>query len=309
MKKEKNYYIDLNNPSKILMIGNGISRSFEGDSWRNMIDNTLNRYDSKYTMEEIEALPSNMQIVAASKNHVNDCMSCIARDLKEKELSEKMLNFISEFIIDIPIDTIITTNYTYEVERALDRNYSYHYNNRARRKMVDGTERENQVMLYRYNHVVDTNGKEERYKNIWHIHGEMCTTTTMVMGHYYYGILVGTIRDYIAKNNGYWKDCRNKGRLVKVKSWIDYFLMGDVYVDGFGMDLSEYEFWWLACLKQKAFPDTHIYVFEPNIKKNIQIMANTYGILLMDADKKVSAGEYEEYHRCVFQRMAKMLSR
>ena len=117
------------------------------------------------------------------------------------------------------------------------------------------------------------------------------------------------INQEIAKNMGYWKDCQNKGRPVNVKSWIDYFLMGDVYVDGFGMYLSEYEFWWLACLKQLEFPKTHIYVFEPNVKKNVQVMANAYGIMLMDADKQVTVDKYKDYHRSVFCRLSDLLSR
>lgn len=48
------------------------------------------------------------------------------------------------------------------------------------------------------------------------------------------------------------------------KSWIDYFIMGDIYVLGFGFDFSEFDLWWLLNRKynEKA-SHGKLYFFEP----------------------------------------------
>ena len=47
----------------------------------------------------------------------------------------------------------------------------------------------------------------------------------------------------------------NKGEVFKVKSWVDDFILGDVYILGFGMDFSEFDLWWLLNRKKREKAD------------------------------------------------------
>jgi hypothetical protein len=52
---------------------------------------------------------------------------------------------------------------------------------------------------------------------------------------------------------------------MEAMSWLDYFILGDVYSLGFGFDTAEMDLWWLLCRKKReraAHGD--VYVFEPS---------------------------------------------
>lgn len=53
-----------------------------------------------------------------------------------------------------------------------------------------------------------------------------------------------------------------------VKSWLDYFIVADIYILGFGMDFSEIDIWWLLCrrLREKSGYGRIIF-FEPYDKE------------------------------------------
>ena len=56
---------------------------------------------------------------------------------------------------------------------------------------------------------------------------------------------------------------------IRIKSWIDYFILGDLYVLGFGYDFAEFDLWWLVNrkLKEKANCGA-IYFYEPETEEN-----------------------------------------
>lgn len=295
MLEVEEHYIDTENSKPVLWLGNGINRSFNGDSWENMIEAAIKDSGCRYSYEQISKLPATMQIVAATNDDVSGQMKAIAESIRKQEISEEYKCFIKKYLASNMFDTLLTTNYSYELELSFIQNYSLSANNSKRRKTIEGNKRENQLMLYRYNSV----GKE-----IWHIHGEACTPSTMTMGHYNYGYIISLVSDYISKNMPYWNACINAKKKIRVKSWVDYFLICDVYTIGFGMDLSEQDFWWLVCAKKRNFPETKIYVYEPNmIGKKEKIMMDAYGIIHKNPNEIVEKDEYKKY----YERVAKEL--
>ncbi|MBO4846463.1 MAG: hypothetical protein J5525_09165 [Lachnospiraceae bacterium] len=283
----------------VLLLGNGIARAFEGDSWRKIIEKTIKEFQCEYSYEEIKELPSTFQITAATKNDVLSAMKILSNELCSLELSKEYYTFLCEYIVESPITDIISTNYTYEVEKAIKPSYSTSPQNQSRLKTKEGTKRENQMMLYRYNLL----NEGEYEKRIWHIHGEACTAKTMVMSQYYYGYKISAIQDYLKANMSYYKACENRGEKPVVKSWIDLFLLRDIYIVGFGMDFSESDFWWLTCYKRLYFPHTKIYSFEPNLiyGDSKEIMANVYGIELKRKDEVVTNDEFKQFYKEVFR--------
>lgn len=291
----------MDNVNAVFFMGNGVMQTFKMDSWKGMIEKVAHKYHlGTAEIKAIEKLPANMQIIAATKDHVDDAMKEFADDLRKLEYSTEMQKFICNQVLTLPVSDIITTNYTYEIEKSISPQYSTTPGNRARKTIMRGNRRENQFMVYRYNQIDE--------KRIWHIHGEACTVSGIVMGNYYYGKLLHTIQEYIAKRMGYLHICQKESKEIKEANWIDLFLTKDVYVMGFGMDLSEIDFWWLACCKRRNFPETNIYVYEPNLAKdNVKrIMAETYGIKLMCPDERVGNGEFLKFYEDVLARIRKI---
>ncbi len=87
---------------------------------------------------------------------------------------------------------------------------------------------------------------------------------TVILGHYYYGNLLFCCDEYLthrAPEQRYplWP---GHGSLPAL-SWLDYFILGDVYSLGFGFDTSEMDLWWLLCRKKGSGPPRGPVVFEP----------------------------------------------
>ncbi len=65
---------------------------------------------------------------------------------------------------------------------------------------------------------------------IWHIHDEVHKPNSMAMGHYYDGILLRKIEDYLAGVMSRLKVLYNKEvNPILAKSWGDLFPLGDVH--------------------------------------------------------------------------------
>ena len=111
-------------------------------------------------------------------------------------------------------------------------------------------------------------------------------------------------------NIAYFKACEQKGTKPIVKSWIDLFLLRNVYIVGFGMDLSEGDFWWLACYKSLYFPDTKIYSYEPNLNfgNPREIMATTYGIQLRKKNEGIGTEGFKAFYANVFKEISASLN-
>lgn len=303
IEKRVSQYIIPCEPPNVLWLGNGLNQSFGSESWDKIIGFIYSKNNHSWSLDEIKDIPSNMKIVVASANNVNVEMKELSGRSKVKLPSKEYVSFINDKVYSLSFSNIITTNYTYELEQSVYSTYSMNPQNRCRYKTKEGTDRENNLMLFRYNRLELPNGQE---KKIWHIHGELCKPQSMIMGHYYYGYLLSYLHQYISSQMGNWKRCINNDEPIAVKSWIDLFLLGNVYVVGFGMDFSEMDFWWLACLKQREFNNTSINVYEPNLfvenRRKYMIAGETYGINMMAKDRKVGDDEFKDFYIDIFSK-------
>lgn len=57
--------------------------------------------------------------------------------------------------------------------------------------------------------------------------------------------------DYIDRNSRYYSYRQQNGKNQSIRSWLDSFILGDVYILGFGMDFSELDIWWLLNRKKR----------------------------------------------------------
>lgn len=279
----------MKNNKRVLFAGNGVAmRIGAANKWDDIIAEFAKKYVPMIDKELLKKLPYNMQIVAATHDNVDKSMVELCQKLRGITLDEKQKAF-GRRILELPFDRIITTNYTYELERSVSENKTF-------RCRYFEKKRERDMSLFGY--IPVTVGEEE--KQIWHIHGHACAPNSVIMGHYFYGKLLSSIQSYISTMLKGWRMRQNLGHDFEIRSWVDSFMTDDVYMVGFGMDLCEADIWWLACCKKRHFPDSRIYFYVPewDLPKDDprRILMNAYGIVIREIScpEKDFSAFYEE---------------
>lgn len=103
---------------QVLLLGNGLNRAYDGDTWTEMVDKLHS--NPRVAKESIKNIPFPLQIVAATGDRVD-------HTIKEHREAFYGLSNIEQIqapieqLLSIPFDHILTTNYSYEVERVADK--------------------------------------------------------------------------------------------------------------------------------------------------------------------------------------------
>ena len=244
--------IDLSKPVNVLFLGNGLNRCFDQNSWKKKKKNYSTIHYTDEQVKILEALPYPLQAVVYSNDQVDSVVAEIVKTMMPKDNIPDQNGMIQN-LLDKPFEIILTTNYSYEIEKAVDSEFHCEVGlrNKYRCLTEKGSSRDQQFGLYRLNRL----SMDKRCYDIWHIHGEASIKNSIVLGHYYYGNLLRTIEEYCAKSIAYYKICKSKDLQFRPKSWIDYFLVGNVYMVGYGFDPSEMDLWWLVNCKKRHFSD------------------------------------------------------
>jgi len=331
---------------KVLFIGNGINKAFGEPSWSGLIEAvSTGLYDEE--MKKIRRMPYPLQAIVVTDDCVDYGLQIIADKMMPKELVPEHSKMLAEFVT-LPFDAVLTTNYSYEIERALmpDFDCKMRSSSKWRKSTHTGNKLEEQFGIFRYyklpvgelsaraggkaseitgeindeindrindgaaygkvsgiNDVIaggNASGLADKTRDayIWHVHGEAARPDSMIFGHYYYGVLLSVIQQYSAKVLSRYERCRKRGEDFHPRSWIDYFLIGDVYVSGFGMNLSEMDVWWLINCKKRYFKDYGgIFYYEPEIdypdKFNTKVLAKSYRV---NIQKMNFDGDYKRFY-------------
>lgn len=269
-KTEKEFVIDKRRP-QVLFLGNGLCRAYGGISWNGLLDELKEKdqypVDAKSYLMPLPLKAAMLTNNSLAKKMRNIVMPHDKQDPKVdrydwtsfiKVTPEMKVQLIR--LIHDQFDYVLTTNYSYEIEAAIldQKNLSvsqisdsmnfYEINN-AQRKFLLNT----------YNEVGGI--------PIWHVHGEARKPDSMIIGNYYYGKLLRRCVERLDGSNSlsnensnkkstqksktnYFKSCIQQNKPIKIGSWVDAFVLGDVYILGFGLDFSETDIWWL--LEYKA---------------------------------------------------------
>ncbi len=144
----------------------------------------------------------------------------------------------------LPVETILTTNYDYAIERSLDPSFRKAYNTR-----------ETTYSLHRY--------QQSGGKTVYHIHGECGYPKSICLGYEQYAGTLQRIRDGIVRNTATDKAAKEQGYsfiLADIMegrtprppySWYFSFFLEDVYILGLALDVSEMDLWWLLSYRSK----------------------------------------------------------
>ena len=103
----------------VLFVGNGIAQRIQiAEKWDKIINDTAKRYGISISPDILKKLPYNMQIVAASDDNVDKAMIGLSEKLKSITLNDEQKAFTKR-VLELPFTDILTTNYTYELERSV----------------------------------------------------------------------------------------------------------------------------------------------------------------------------------------------
>ena len=142
---------------KVLLLGNGINRSFSSETWDDIIRNMAMEMNPESVLAKEgykSSLPLPLQAVVASKNKVNDYMKNNKKRFYGKVIDDEFKNRL-QAILEAGFDDILTTNYSYELEIAsTDKmEVSDYYLNQIRRTTKKDRKAEGRLFVHTYNEV------------------------------------------------------------------------------------------------------------------------------------------------------------
>lgn len=282
---------------KILLLGNGINRAFDADSWEDMLKAITERNDLPKELH----LPMPLQAVLVSNDHLSKKLSDpenqknwfgkLTKDGKQGQLLRQLLQ--------IGFDDILTTNYSYELEAAA---LGYNSLTAAQVKKLAAhtpkvTRCESRYRLFTYNQLPDGN-------RVWHIHGETRIPDSMILGHYYYSDQVAKMKDYLTKYGSSYQQRQVPNQSQPLYSWLDSFILGNVYVLGFGFDVSELDLWWLLGRKKREKANHgKVYFYEPRREgfQEKDELLKLYDVELRDCGFQASGVDYKIFYKAAIE--------
>lgn len=262
--------------SGVVFLGNGINRAFNQASWTDLVKNIYEKNNSELPYNEKSSLPMPMQIIVATGDKVDKAMQDISVALNF-DITDEQKKFI-ESILELPVKNIITANYTFEIEQTAGVRNSMHSYRKIRKLTKKCSAKDEKFNLFK------TYEPESCDKRIWHIHGDIATASSIIMGNYYYGKLLREIQDYLPSFMRRYTYSRKNNTELTEYSWVDSFLSKNVYMLGFGLDFNESDIWWLICCKKRHFPDTKIYFYQPSkdISDEQRALLKAYAVEIID---------------------------
>lgn len=277
------------NVKKVLLMGNGVTRCFNSGSWSEIIEDIAKKHNVDY--RNIKGLYPPSQIVVASNNKLEDVAKDIANELilkvDNKICSSKSCNggCLLDAILSKEFDSILTTNYSNELERCF-----MHKNNLSKVSkkytIPNLPEKKKRFQLYRYSNIGNN--------KVWHIHGDDMVPKSMITDTSYYCKLVAQIEEILSRLIR-----RLYANNFEYKTWVDYFILGEVHVLGFGLDFSEIDIWYLLDYKSRKFSDCKTIFHCPSGKIGLsvekELLLKTYGVYIDDS-VNLKNGNYLNYY-------------
>lgn len=240
--EEKVFDIYNNDRPKVLLLGNGINRAFGDKSWGDFMSAIQDTEKYPYNQDRY-MLPMGLKASLLSGNKLKEKLRDYTEEHKkvyacnQQELSDLLYDMAS-----MPFDYILTTNYSYELELALSKKDKITDKDLVKSMSYTGRKSpETRYFLHTYNEIMTKRGPRQ----VWHIHGEYRKPDSLILGQFHYGNLLYKYNEILERNTGTYKRNIKSRQTQKINSWVDAFILGDVYMVGQGMDFAETDLWWL----------------------------------------------------------------
>jgi len=257
---------------QILLLGNGLEHKSGQKSWNKLLDSL--KADPALTIpEDVKnsiPFPLLYQLLAA---RLPMPAQLSTEDIKQEEdrlakAMQMMIHSSNEHLDRLPgldVDHILTTNYSYCIEKAFYPKADFGSSRvRGQKRFYlakkPGTNEPFRERDYRL-HTGYLAKSVNRQTGIWHIHGECFTPKGIVLGHDRYGRLLQRIADICASQK--YNKTEREAPTKRYTSWPELFLHGDVYVLGLGLETNELDLRWLIRRKQRErYATGRIYYYE-----------------------------------------------
>ncbi len=225
----------------VLLVGNGLNRCMgDTNTWLNAI---LKLTKDDGILDSDKDMNYSIRATVTTDENEKD------RWAKYAELFGKEFKYIDnpllKNLLKIPFDAVLTTNYTYEMEKAMDPSYVTSIDKEiyacttAENLTPEEKQPDSVRLLNTFNRM--NNGSHDM--DIWHIHGEVREPASMILTHEEYGRLVYELISH--------EQNKRNSETISFDSWVDYFIYGDLYVLGQGIDFAEFDLWWLLSRRNR----------------------------------------------------------
>ena len=120
---------------------------------------------------------------------------------------------------------------------------------------------------------------------------------------------------YTASNENRYEINSKSDTEMAFNSWLDSFILGDVYVLGFRFDVSEFDLWWLLNRKlREKTPHGKVYFFEPYVEgfseriELLKLLGVEYidcGLKKPDKNDPNCSAIYQDFYRIALTKIEK----
>ena len=242
---------------KVLLLGNGINNWSKYHSWTDLlaelcaderiVDYIKNNQNKTLPMSMQAVLATHDDVLGAIKNYNKRHPSMGDTNPFYGEITSDKQKIALQQFLSIGFDAILTTNYSYELELVSlgeDRFISGSQVGKLSRSLKERVDSKYLISSYNSVEYEGVNNK------VFHIHGEARKPSSIILGSYYYASLLQKIINEASHTHNNYEENQKRNALQEYNSWIDYFILGDVYVLGFGFDFAEIDLWWLINRKK-----------------------------------------------------------
>jgi hypothetical protein len=271
-----NLTIPYDKTPEVMLLGNGINRAYNFMSWGELLS-SISTEENAYA--RLYNVPAPLQAVILTNDEVDTSLKKISQKLIDAKTSAEEENVLRS-IAKLPFDAVLTTNYTYEFEKALCTDFKVTFGKASKYRKNTSGESIKQPCKNMYTYF-DIPSFE---KPIWHVHGEAAIVNSMILGHYYYGKILSGMNSYLESLMKRYTLSKSNKSSFECRSWIDYFLIGNITIMALGLDFSEIDLWWLINVKKRKFPDTKITFYKPDITPEQEMLAKAYGVKVIKHD-------------------------
>ena len=223
----------------VLFVGNGINRFANiVPGWSELFSKAVNidgfKMQKSLTPTMEYDLNTHLILDRDPTKKSTDIKRSIAAYLKgiQNGLPKNWADTIHKRLMDVAPSIVLTTNYDYFLEYAADDNFSLE--KASTREILYSKER------------FRTSGAHQ----IFHIHGEISSPSSICLGYAHYIGSIQYIRSELTKTYKSGKSFHlyavlNGEEPPVPNRWYYHFFMDDIYILGFGMDAAELDIWWL----------------------------------------------------------------
>lgn len=300
-----------------ILLGNGLNRCLKDyPSWNNLLGEISSEFFSGIGMDVNPLLRFDAIMCEVQRDYgeatTSSELTKLLKKLDRPNLADEDMAFLSS-ISDSNVNTILTTNYDYNLEHAL------------LNKLTNSQPEVNENISFQQ----ETRGSDKRYHTvgnykIHHIHGEINYPNTICLG-------ITKYIDNLAKTMELLSDeqpthgSNSLRRLIGSrvftntsgwkKTWAELLFNSDIYIVGLGLTPEELDIWWLLMRRAQLLSygelegqiKNRIYYFSLTEKGQKQLDSKPFEVLHVTVKPhEVINGDWRGAYRSIWREISKL---